>query len=310
MPIYRRGLVFTRCFLQGPLVLSAGVTAKPLSATGSSGFLHDARRLLEGSSSRFSRKTLDAALTNFAQTGASVLVSLPDASEGDWIQAVDEAATFIDAVAGALAMVSANPVLPVCAFAQAQGGNGGVNFFIPNDRVIHHATNVSGFRDAASALYERARTDSKLELLLRLYRASLREPDVDHQILFQLILLEEASDQEAGSLKERISKLVEKHGLQGDLDAIVTECGIAMPAKKTVVEFLVALRNAAAHNGRIDHTTLLDWAVPLVDDKAKLHNMVGEMIRCLFCALVGKGRDQMATLVHLEPGQHFRFSFD
>ncbi len=272
--------------------------------------MHDARRLLEGSSSRFSRKTLDAALTNFAQTGASVLVALPDASAEGWVRAVDDAATFIDAVAGALAMVSANPVVPVCVFAQAQGGDGGVNFFIPNDRVIRHATNVGGFRDAASALYERARTDSKLALLLRLYRASLREPDVDHQILFQLILLEEASDQEAGALKDRIAKLVENYKLQGDLDAILAECGIAMPTGKTVVDLLVALRNAAAHNGRIDHTTLRDWAVPLVGDKTQLHKLIGEMIRCLFCALVGKGRDQTATLIHLESGQHFRLSFD
>lgn len=63
-------------------------------------------------------------------------------------------------------------------------------------------------------------------------------------------------------------------------------------------------------NGRIDHTTLHDWVAPLVGDKVRIHRMIGEMIRCLFCALVGKGRDQMATLVHLEPGRHFRLSFD
>lgn len=103
------------------------------------------------------------------------------------------------------------------------------------------------FRDAAGALYARARDDSKLELLLRLYRASLLEPDVDHQILFQLILLEEASDQEAGPFKNRISKLVDKYGLQVDLDAIVAECEITLPLGRTVIELLVDLRNAAAH---------------------------------------------------------------
>ena len=309
MPTYRCGLILTRCFLQAPLQLSAGVVAAPLSATGSAGFLHDARRLLDGSA-RFSKKNLDAALANFAQTGASVVVTLPEFGAEDWIRAVDAAAMHLPAVAGALAVVSANAVVPVCAFAQSQGGDGGVNFFIPNDRQIRHATNVGGFRDAAAALYERARADSKLELLLRLYRASLREPDVDHQILFQLILLEEASDAEGGTLAERMTKLVEGHNLQGDLEAIINECALTLPAGRTVVNLLVELRNAAAHNGRIDETTLRDWAVPLVSDKAKLHKAVSEMIRCLLCALVGRGRNQTATLVHLEPGQAFKISFD
>jgi hypothetical protein len=264
---------------------------------------------LEAARHSFSRTSFDAALAQFAQTGAAVVVRIPSAEAPDWKAAIADAERYRDAAAGALAMVSANPVVPLCAFANAEGRDGGVRLYVPEDRMIRHAANVPGFRDAASSVYAHATLDPKFELLLRLYRASLREPDVDHQILFQLVLLEEASDKETGVLAERIGRFVERHRLQADLDAIVSECGIALPPGKTVVNLLVALRNAAAHNGRIDENTLIDWAAPLVRDKRVLHKMIGEMIRCMFCTLVGKGRESMALEVRLGPGSDFVLDF-
>jgi hypothetical protein len=145
------------------------------------------------------------------------------------------------------------------------------------------------------------RTDDKYAGLLRLYRGSLREREIDHQLLFQLILFEEASDEETGSFAERLRSFAERHGFVADLTAVALESGLTLPEGKDMIDVIVKLRNAAAHNGRIDANSLSqyngEWAVPLLSDKPGLHRAVGEAIRYMFCALVGHTRNAKATLI-------------
>lgn len=157
------------------------------------------------------------------------------------------------------------------------------------------------YLEALPAIENRARQDSKFAVLLRLYQASLREREIDHQILFQLILLEEASDQERGSFAERLRTFAQKHSLEGDLNLVAKECGLSLPMGKDMIDVLIKLRNSATHNGRIDEVSLKEfngeWVVPLLHNKSALHKAINEAIRYMFCALVGHTRDKMATLI-------------
>ena len=148
---------------------------------------------------------------------------------------------------------------------------------------------------------KKAQEDTKFSLLLRLFRSSLREREIDNQILFQLILFEEASDNEEGTFAERLRSFSDKIGFSSDLTLIAIECNIELPDGKDAIDLLVKLRNSVTHNGNISEESLLEfnggWVVPLLHDKEKLHKLITEALRYMFCCLVGHTRDKMAMKI-------------
>ena len=298
---YRVGFICTRCFIQKRIDLRPGVQIVPLPPTGFSGDIHDSRTMLDQSGFSFTRKDLENTLHNFKAAGQSIVVIFEEVDANNYIAAIESGETECDSIAGALSVISANPVIPLCAFARSDKDSG-VKYYFPPDRIIRHGTNIHGYLDAFPEIEQRARTDAKYSLLLRLYRASLREKDIDNQILFQLILLEEASDSEDGaSFAERLRNFSGKNDFSGDLYAIAAECSLSLPLGKDIIDVIVKLRNAAAHNGKIDADGLREykgeWVIPLLDDKPKLHKVLGEALRYMFCSLVGHTRDAKATKI-------------
>lgn len=297
---YTVGFIFARCHLQKRVALSAGAEAIPLGRTGFKGEIHDVRSLLHVAGFDFTRNNLDATLKNFDDAGHCTLYRPAPLDASSFIHAIECSEAGAIVAASSLAVISANPVLTLCAYA-SNPKDSGVKFFIPNDRKIYHYTNIAGYLDALPDIEERARSDQKFAVLLRLYQASLRESEIDHQILFQLILLDEASRQESGKFADRLRNFAQKKGFVRDLNTVAHDCGLTMPYGKDMVDVLIKLRNAAAHNGRIDETSLSEyngqWLLPLLADKTALHKAIGEAIRYMFCALVGHTRDKTANLV-------------
>jgi hypothetical protein len=278
------------------------------------GEISTARRLLQEGGLRFTSKDLKNHTANFAQLGHSALLRFPTTQANSYPEAIEQREKEAEVVSGALSVLSANPAIPFCAYAASEN-NYGVKYYFPPDRVIRHGTNIHGFLDAFPAVVGAAMNDEKLALLLRLYQASLREPDSDHQMLFQLILLEEASDTSDGaSFAERLRNFCLEYSLLGDLDFIASDLQFSLPDDKDMVDVLVKLRNCAAHNGRIDRETLRDfngeWLFPLIDEKGKLPRLVGETIRYMFSCLVGHSRDEWATRIGLGPGESFAITTD
>lgn len=300
MQNYKVGFIYTRCFIQKPLEISSGVTISPLSFTGFEGMIHDARKKLQFASFNFGSKDLKNTLKNFSKTGPCTLVKLDSVEAENFIQAIETTKNLVENVIGAISVISANPAVPLCAFA-TNGRDSGVKFFVPNDRIIRHGTNIPGYMDALPDLEKAAQSDTKMSLLLRLFRASLREQDIDHQVLFLLILFEEASDGESGTLAERLRKFSDNLGFSGDLAIIATDCGVALPNGKDVIDLIVKLRNAAAHNGSLSENSLKEykaaWAIPVIADKEKLHKLLVEATRYMFCCMVGHTRDKKAMKV-------------
>lgn len=306
------GYILTKCFIQKRVEINDGVQVRPLPATGSKGELHNIKTLLEYSGYNYSRNNLEDAKTNFSKTGQSTLILFQNIESRNFESAIDENQKFAESIAGALSVLSANSSDFLCAFAKNQG-NSGVKYYFDNDRIIRHATNVGGFFDAIPDLANNAISDPKLSLLLKLYRSSLREREIDNQILFQLILLEEASDNYDGHLAQRVRTFCEDIGALVDLNIVADELDYTLPRGKDMVDVLVKLRNSAAHNGKIDEQTLEEyngtWLLPLIEDKEKLHKLVGEAIRYIFCCLVGHTRDTMSTRIDSD-GEPFELRFD
>ena len=272
-----------------------------MHASGSSGTIHEARAALHASDFRFSREDLERTLLNFGNTGHNVLVEFASCIAVDFAAAIDRALPDAEAAISAVAVVSDNPAVPLVGFASGLVDSG-AKFFIPPDRVIRHGTNIAGYLDALPDIEDKARTDPKTAALLRLYRASLRESSIDNQLLFQLILLEEASDREKGdSFGKRLRAYLERHRITEHLAHIAQEAAVTIPAGKDAVDLIVALRNVAAHNGEITAAGLTEWraawAVPLVDAKGRVHRLVSDVLRNLFCSLVGKSMHDNMTLV-------------
>lgn len=300
MQEYEVGFIYGRSFVQKSLELPSGIKISPLSRTGFAGEIRDIKDRLESANFSFTRKDLKNTLTNFSETGHCTVISFPTLQASNYISAIESKENEADNIAGALAVISANPATSLCSFAKSISDSG-VKFFIPADRIIRHGTNIPGFLDALPDIEKKAQEDTKFSLLLRLFRASLREREIDNQILFHLILLEEASDNETGTFAERLRSFAVNTGFDGDLAIVAAECGVTLPEGKDVIDLLVKLRNAAAHNGNISENSLQeyngDWVVPVLQDKSKLHKLITESIRYMFCCLVGHNRDTMAIKV-------------
>lgn len=322
MANYQVGVFLTRCFLQKAIELRPGVTVSPLTQTGTSGEIHDTRHLLEQVGFPFMRKDLENCLVRYKDTGQTVVVLFSDVEADSSKSAIDFIAPQMEAIAGSLAVVTSNPVIPLCAYAKGAPGNG-VRFYIPNDGKDTHFTRIKdgppiySLLDLLPVLASNAATNSKLALLLRLYRASLREREPDYQILFQLILLDEASDNETGCFQARLRSFSEKHGLKSDFDDIANDLGFTFPDGKDIIDMLVKLRNAAAHNGKIDEESLRqpqshgEWVIPFIKDKGRLHALISNLLRYMFRCLVGHNRDAKATvLCCTEDNQEFWFISD
>ena len=172
---------------------------------------------------------------------------------------------------------------------------------MPNDPIVSHMKSIPGYWDAYPDLEAAARTQPKMGVLLGLYRASLREFDVDKRMLFQLILLEEASGVYPGSsLAKRVRSMCKSLKAEAGFAMIAAQLGILLPKDKDVVDGLVKLRNAAAHNGIIDAASLGhsgSWVVPWLADKTLLHKMIDEAIRLLFMCMVGHSPDDKAIKI-------------
>lgn len=300
MDQYEVGFIYTRCYVQKTFQLSGNCTVSPLPPLGWLAEIQSAFRILAGSGFPVSDDDFHRTTSNFAPHGHCTLVRFSSVIATSFSDAIDSTEPRAENVAGAIAVIAANPASALCAFAQGPAGNG-LKFYVPPDRKIAHGTNVPGFLDALPEIEKKAQIDTKFSHLLRLFRASLREREIDNQILFQLILLEEASDDESGTFAERLRAFCERHAFAGDLAIIAQECGITLPSGKDVIDLLVKLRNAAAHNGSISEASLRqfngDWVVPVVSDKEKLHKLVADSIRYMFCCLVGHSRDQMAKKI-------------
>ena len=253
---YEVVFIVNRCFLQKRLNLDSDVEIIPLSPTSMRGEIHNIKQLLKQKNYRFTRKDFENHTENFSKSGQSVLIKFPPIEAPIYPAAIEYLEGEAEAIMGALAVVSANPVVSYCAYAKSSRDYG-LKYYFPNDRIIRHGTNIHGFLDIFPDLAKAAKNDKKLSLLLRLYRASLREPEIDNQILFQLILLEEASDSSTGkSLAERLRNFFIGNNIIGDLNAIAEQLEYELPDNKDMVDVLVKLRNATAHNGIIDKKTL------------------------------------------------------
>ena len=296
---FRVGYIYGRNYIQQKFVVS-GCVISPLAPTGFAGEIHDVRNKLNSVGFNYSRKDLDARLNECKDSGHCTLLEFVDVEATNYIEAIKGKATEAENIIGAVSVISANPAVPFCAFAQS-AKESGIKFFTPSDRRIMHGTNVPGYLDALQNLVDSAKTDAKLSLLLKLFRSSLREREVDNQILFQLILFEEASDNEQGDFGVRLRKFSEKTGFLGDLSVIAKETGVVLPEGKDVIDLIVKLRNAAAHNGNISEESLNEfngsWVIPIIRDKENLHKLITEAIRYMFVCLVGHTRDRMAMKI-------------
>jgi hypothetical protein len=314
VPEYEAGAVFTRCFVQKRIDISPTMFVEPLSPTGFKGAIHDARPLLDRAGHRVTRDFVERATANFKDAGHSVCIHFKEVDAPTAREAMAQIEPEAERVAGALAVLSVNPAILLALFAHANNDTGSVEFRFPNDPIIRHGTNVHGYLDMVQDLCSLAARSPKVSLLLNLYRASLREPDVDKKMLLQLILLEEISDETSGTFAQRLTTFCERNSVGGDFDAIAADAGITLPPGRTVIDALVKLRNAVAHNGEITDASLRefggDWVIPLIADKPKLHRLVAEAIRYVFAVLAGHSRDKTATKIELKPGEPFVVKFE
>ncbi len=306
---YEVGFIFTDCHIQKNLEILPDIMVMRLTSTGSRGQIHNARNLLKESNFPFSQENLKRTVDNFIKTGQSVVIVFKSVTANSYEQAIKSLEGKAELVAGALAVLSANPANLLCAYAKGNFDSG-VNFYFPPYRLIEHATNVKGFLDATPKLAEQSLQNPKLTLLLRLYRASLRERDEDYRMMFQLILLEEISDNAQGKgFAERLRSFCTHHNILNLFNGIAVEIGFKIPQGKDMVDALVKLRNSVAHNGTIDQDTLRQsngkWLFPLLNNKEGLHKLVGETIRFALCCLVGLE----STKIRVKTGETFEVSF-
>lgn len=310
-PPYQVGFIYQRCYLQKQLTLADNITVCPFPAENFTQQIEHASNLLSNAGFSLSKEDIDSLQKQFTNHEHFVCIYIDKVEATNAQESIEKSYLSAESAAGAVAVISSNPTVPFFAFA-ANGTDGCIRHFVPPDIEILHATNIPGFLNTALSITTKAISDKKFNLLLRLYRASLRQQDVDERMQFQLILLEEASDMESGGLAEKLRTFATKIGFHGDLASITSILEIPFPPGKDVFDLITQLRNASVHNGVIDAMSVAkyaEWAVPYIANKEKLHAFVNETLRYMFCAMVGHTRE--LTAIPITPGPNgFVVSFD
>lgn len=298
---YNLGFIFTRIFLQKRIVLDGNKSITPIANTGSNGLISDIKTKLNEIGYPLSQNDYINFLKNFSNTGQTVLLEIKSQEADDFGKAIDNCEEEASKIINTISIISLNPPQLILGYGISNQGQNGVKFFIPKDRVIRHATNIPGYFDAIPDLIEKSLTDSKLTLLISLFKTSIEQTNWINKALYLLILFEEASDNESGNLAQRLLSHSNKNGYFGDLNVIATELGIDIPEGKSVIDMIVKLRNSAAHNGTITPNTLReyngDWIIPIIEQKNTFIDLLIESARYMLLTLVGHGRDSKSIKI-------------
>ncbi|WP_424492718.1 hypothetical protein [Salinimicrobium sp. GXAS 041] len=301
MTKFNLGFIFTRIFLQKRIEISENISIIPLSNTGSNGLITDIRNKLNEIGYPLSQSDYIQFLTNHADTGQSILLELRSIEASEFNEAIDKYEDEAIRLVNNLAVISLNPPQLILCYALSSSVQNGVKFFVPKDRKISHATNIPGFLDAIPDLVKESNENPKFRLLISLFKSALEQSNWRNKALYLLILFEEASDNETGSLAARLKSHSEKQGYFGDLDLIAQEIGVSIPEGKSVIDLVVKLRNSATHNGTITEESLNefngDWVVPIIKESEKFVTLLIESARYMLMTLVGHDRNSKALKI-------------
>src|SRR5437773_148462 len=124
MARYEVGFIYGRSFVQKRLDFSQDCYVLPLPQTGSAGEIHDVRRLLEVVRFPYSQRDLEQSLKNFSNTGHCTLVYFGNVEAEEFVAAIDLKEREAENVIGSICVASANPAVPLCAFATSASGSG------------------------------------------------------------------------------------------------------------------------------------------------------------------------------------------
>lgn len=292
---YTVAFIFTRIFIQARISVNEKTSIFPLNNTGSQGVIDDFKTKLDELGYPLSREDYIRFLDNFKFTGQSAIIEFQDIEAESFQNAIDIKESEARDLMNVLSVISINPPQIGLAYALNSQSQRGVKFYIPDDPTIKHASNIPGYLDALPDLINQIKINNKLKLLLSLFRSALEQQTWVNTALFILILFEEASDNEEGSLAERLRSHSIKYKYDGDLNLIANELGVSIPRGKDVIDMIVKLRNAAAHNGSITEESLNEyngeWIIPILNEKERFNRLLVESARYMIITLVGHSRE-------------------
>jgi len=290
MPLHTVGFVYIRCPLREKLTLAPGVVLQPLRPTGFSGELHDLRGLLEQAGFKFPRAALDTSIGNYKRSGRTAVVTFADVDAPTYPEAITARQDAAEGLASALSLVTGHPVTTLAGFARSTAGDAGVNFFLPHDAEPAAEGDAQGLASTIVPVQVAAVQDDRASVLLKLYRAALREASVGAQLLTLLLLLDEAAIAEPGSgPAERLRAIAARTGAEADWANIATQIGMGLPAGVSVADILGALRLSMIRTGRISAETLTEvgaaWAAPVLERPEELGVLIDGAVRTLLLRL-------------------------
>ncbi len=277
MKQFNLGFIFTRIFLQKRIEISDNISILPISNTGSNGLINDIKSKLNEIGYPLSQSDYINFLNNHVNTGQSVLIEFRSIEAKTFNEAIDNYENKAIQIVNNLSVISINPPQLILGYALSSEAQNGVKFFVPNDRIIRHPNNFPGILDAIPDLIKESEKNPKFELLVSLFKSALEQSNWKNKALYLLILFEEASDNEDGTLAQRLKSHSEKQGYFEDLNFVAKQLGIKIPEGKSVVDLIVKLRNSATHNGTISEESLRqyngEWIIPIIDKSDNFINL-------------------------------------
>ena len=302
MKKFNIGFIFTRIFIQKKIEIDENKSIIPLTNTGSNGLISDIKTKLNEIGYPLNQNDYISFLQNFSKSGQTILLQIKSQEADNFESAIDNCEQEARNIVNTLSIISLNPPQLILGYAMNNEGGNGVKFFIPNDPIIKHATNIPGYLDAIPDLIEKSKTDSKLALLISLFKTSIEQSNWINKALYLLILFEEASDNEiGGTLAKRLLSHSKNKGYFGDLNILASQLEVDIPDGKSVIDMIVKLRNSATHNGTISPDSLREyngeWIIPIIEQKEVFSRLLLESARYMIMTLVGHDRDSKAIKI-------------
>lgn len=295
----------SNCLLQRPLDLGGGVQAEPLSEAMS--FRGEIEYVLRNAATLGftpDATVKPALIADMERCTVEPMVVLRfpsiDAAGPPEVEAAVLPA--VDIACATLTLVTANASTPI-AVVLVTGMQSWVRMLPPPQPRIHHPEDVvfvhggvghrvkvPTYLDVAPIVHAAALSSPSIALMCRMLHVAQQARQAEFRIFHHLQLLEMAADGYSGTLAERLRALWAEMEVLGELQSIPARLGLALPPDKDFTDVLVKLRNAMAHDGCINTTSVqAAYVDPFLAKVDELARAIRELARIVVADRAGAG---------------------
>lgn len=294
MKTYEIVAVLENCFVQQRIELGRGVYVIPLPPMAFEGQVQYVMQLNDIVGFSVTSQFLEQLKSELVNVQQASLLCIPDIEAASGLDVESRTTEIIETSCDTLSVFCRNRVEPIAVVIRDGEDLAWVRMLPPTNPRIWHAINAPSYIHLIEKIQEKALIHPEFRLLCRLFRISQQTRRSDFRIFHSVQILEVAADRYDGYLAQKLRGLLEDLQLHAEIAAIPERLNIQLPDNKDFVNVLVELRNAMAHDGELNTTTVKPFVFPFIHQLEETQKEITELIRVVLTAIAVDGLDNVA----------------